>query len=192
MKTYKLLPYEQYELAAIEHWLNEQGQKGLRLTSIGSLFVVFEKEPDKSIYYRVRYIPGNRDCTCTVFWGDLYVYSGVRPADLPAALPEDYQAAAQAATTRLPKRVLFVMAMLVLIIRGSWDLLTAGYTVAGVLGFVAAALYFFSAVNRFLVVARLSGGATPTPTHSKKYIKNLYYISFVLVLILAIFSEVFL
>lgn len=92
---YKYMPYHNFDLAALEAWLDGFGQKGLLLTEIQWPFVKL-RETDHRIYYRVRYIPENRECKGTVFWGDLYVYSARDPAGLPPpAEREEYAAAAK-------------------------------------------------------------------------------------------------
>lgn len=95
----KRLPYQRFELAAIEEWLNGLGREGLQITEISWPFVKFRQGGGR-IYYRVRYIPENRDIAGSVFWGDLYVYSSRQPETLPPpAAREDYVAAARPYTT---------------------------------------------------------------------------------------------
>ncbi len=94
MTRYCILPYSAFELEAIERWLNQQAEAGWALQSLGA-WAKFRRTDGPRQYYRVRYIPENRDIQGTIWWGDLYVYTAASPADLPVRPPEDQIAAAK-------------------------------------------------------------------------------------------------
>lgn len=77
------MPYNQYDVLAIENWLNGIAAKGYKLTSFGASFCEFEKNEGNPIYYRVRYIDGNTNIGDTFWWGDLYVYHSEDCSALP-------------------------------------------------------------------------------------------------------------
>lgn len=79
----KVMPYSQYDVLAIENWLNDIAAQGYRLTEFGAFFCKFKKNEGSRIYYRVRYIEGNRDIGNAFWWGDLYVYHSENPNKLP-------------------------------------------------------------------------------------------------------------
>ena len=78
----KIIPYEQYEVCEIERWLNFQSEKGYRLNQLYGGIAKFEKIGAR-VYYRVKYIPANKQCANTLYWGDLYVYQSETLEDLP-------------------------------------------------------------------------------------------------------------
>ena len=84
----KFLPYQQYDVQAIEQWLNEQSRKGYRLEKMDSVFPQFKKYYDHQIYYRVRYIPDNTKKNHSHYWGDLYIYEAYSKEELPSAAYE--------------------------------------------------------------------------------------------------------
>lgn len=79
----KFMPYEQYDVLAIENWLNDIAAQGYLLTDFGANFCKFKKNDGKRVYYRVRYIDANKDIGDAFWWGDLYVYHSENPNDLP-------------------------------------------------------------------------------------------------------------
>lgn len=79
----KFLPFHQYDVFAIENWLNDIASQGYMLTSFGASFCKFKRNEGKRIYYRVRYIDGNREIGDAFWVGDLYVYHSENPHDLP-------------------------------------------------------------------------------------------------------------
>jgi len=79
----KFLPYWQYDVLAIENWLNNIAAQGYKLTQFGAFLCKFEKNEGKRIYYRVRYIEANKNIGDDFWWGDLYVYHSENPNELP-------------------------------------------------------------------------------------------------------------
>lgn len=79
----KFLPYWQYDVLAIENWLNDLAARGYKLTQFGAFLCKFEKNEGNRVYYRVRYIDANKDIGDAFWWGDLYVYHSENPNDLP-------------------------------------------------------------------------------------------------------------
>lgn len=79
----KRIPYEQYEIFKIEQWLNFQAEQGYKLTQLYGAIAQFEKYNGVRYHYRVKYIPYNKQCTNTLYWGDLYVYESKTLEDLP-------------------------------------------------------------------------------------------------------------
>lgn len=79
----KFLPYWQYDVLAIENWLNDIAAQGYKLTQFGAYFCKFKKNEGKRVYYRVRYIDANKNIGNAFWWGDLYVYHSENPNDLP-------------------------------------------------------------------------------------------------------------
>jgi len=81
----KFLPYQQYDVQAIETWLNKHAQKGLRLVKMDGVFPKFKKNYDRMVYYRVRYAPIDPPKGYSHYWGSLYIYEAQDKADLPNA-----------------------------------------------------------------------------------------------------------
>ena len=79
----KFLPYWQYDVFAIENWLNNIAAQGYVLTSFGLSLCKFKRNEGNRVYYRVRYIDGNRDIGDAFWVGDLYVYHSENPNNLP-------------------------------------------------------------------------------------------------------------
>lgn len=79
----KFLPYQQYDIQAIESWLNKHAQKGLRLEKMDGVFPKFKKNYDRMVYYRVRYALNDPPKGYAHYWGNLYIYETEDPADLP-------------------------------------------------------------------------------------------------------------
>lgn len=82
---YRYQPYHQYDVQAIEEWLNEIAEQGWKLVEFGAYICKFKPDEGERRYYRVRYIPGNKEISGTFFWGDLYVYYAKDPSELPPA-----------------------------------------------------------------------------------------------------------
>ena len=111
----KFQPYQVCEVLAIENWLNEIAEQGYKLTEFGAFFCKFKKNDGPRVYYRARYLPGNKDIKGTFWLGDLYIYH----SEDPAALPEpNYNEDAKAYATEFgrPNAMLLDLAMISVII----------------------------------------------------------------------------
>ena len=106
----KFLPYQQYDVRAIEDWLNTQSMAGLCLTKMDGFFPVFKPYIDHLYHYRVRYNPiGKPPAGYKHYWGKLYIYEEQDPKKLPkAAHAKDSVSAA-----RDQKKPFFALALLV-------------------------------------------------------------------------------
>lgn len=73
MVRYKL-PFEYYELAALEDWLNNCGKSGLKLVGIEAPTAAFKQTKDKSLRYRVRWISKDEGkLQGAIYWSNLEV-----------------------------------------------------------------------------------------------------------------------
>lgn len=79
----KYLPYQQYDVQAIERWLNAQSFKGFRLVKMDGVFPQFKKYYDHLYYYRVRYCPNTKISGYSHYWGNLYIYESQSKEELP-------------------------------------------------------------------------------------------------------------
>ena len=79
----KFLPYQQYDLLAIEQWLNRQSMAGRRLVKMDGFFPTFKPYYDHLIFYRVIYSPGVKPKGFSHYWGDLYIFEAQAKEDLP-------------------------------------------------------------------------------------------------------------
>lgn len=79
----KFLPYQQYDVQAIEQWLNRQSMAGCRLVKMDGVFPAFKKYYDHLYYYRVCYRPDAKPKGFAHFWGDLYIFEAQAKEDLP-------------------------------------------------------------------------------------------------------------
>ena len=79
----KFLPYQQYDVLAIEQWLNKQSMAGYRLVKMDGVFPTFKKYYDHLYHYRVCYSPARKVKGYTHFWGDLYIYESQSKDELP-------------------------------------------------------------------------------------------------------------
>lgn len=105
----KFLPYQQYDVRAIEQWLNKQSMAGYRLVKMDGVFPTFKKYIDHLYHYRVRYLPDGKPTGYTHYWGRLYIYESQDKASLPT--PSYVKDAALAAQQR--KKPFFALALLV-------------------------------------------------------------------------------
>ena len=105
----KFLPYQQYDVQAIEQWLNKQSMAGYRLVKMDGVFPTFKKYYDHLYHYRVCYSPTRKVKGYTHFWGDLYIYESQTKEDLPTpSYVRDSISAAQH-----QKKPFFALALLV-------------------------------------------------------------------------------
>lgn len=79
----KFLPYQQYDVQAIEQWLNKQSMAGYRLVKMDGVFPTFKKYYDHLYYYRVCYRPHAKPTGYSHFWGDLYIFEAQERDGLP-------------------------------------------------------------------------------------------------------------
>ena len=79
----KFLPYQQYDVQAIEQWLNKQSMAGYRLVKMDGFFPTFKQYYDHLYYYRVCYRPEAKPKGYRHFWGDLYIFESQSRDDLP-------------------------------------------------------------------------------------------------------------
>ena len=105
----KFLPYQQYDVRAIEEWLNKQSMAGYRLVKMDGVFPTFKKYIDHQYHYRVRYIPEGKVTGYAHYWGKLYIYESQDKSTLP--VPSDVKDSQLAARDR--KFPFFALALLV-------------------------------------------------------------------------------
>lgn len=79
----KFLPYQQYDVQAIEQWLNKQSLAGYRLVKMDGFFPTFKQYYDHLYYYRVCYRPAVKPKGYAHFWGDLYIFESQDRSELP-------------------------------------------------------------------------------------------------------------
>lgn len=92
----KFLPYQQYDVRAIEEWLNMQSMAGYRLVKMDGVFPTFKKYIDHQYHYRVRYIPEGKPTGFSHYWGKLYIYESQDKSTLPVpSYVKDSQLAAR-------------------------------------------------------------------------------------------------
>lgn len=131
----KFLPYQQYDVRAIEQWLNQQSMAGYRLVKMDGVFPTFKKYIDHQYHYRVRYIPDGKPTGYTHFWGKLYIYESQDKADLPTpAYVKDSQLAAR--DRKFPFYALALLVALFAVLEAVYS----GYTNASPLFLAAAAV----------------------------------------------------
>lgn len=131
----KFLPYQQYDVRAIEEWLNKQSLAGYRLVKMDGVFPTFKKYIDHQYHYRVRYIPEGKPTGYTHYWGKLYIYESQDKTALPA--PSYVKDSELAARDR--KKPFYALALLVALF-AVLDAVYGGYTVASPLFLAAAAV----------------------------------------------------
>lgn len=115
----KFLPYQQYDVQAIENWLNGHAQRGLRLVKMDGVFPKFKRNYDRMVYYRVRYAPKDPPKGHAFYWGDLYIYEAEDPADLPN--PNYAKGSVMAANAQ--KKPWYALALLICALFMAWTLL---------------------------------------------------------------------
>ncbi len=105
----KFLPYQQYDVRAIEEWLNKQSLAGYRLIKMDGVFPTFKKYIDRQYHYRVQYIPEGKVKGCSHYWGKLYIFESQDKNELPPpSYVKDSELAAQDR-----KKPFFALALLV-------------------------------------------------------------------------------
>ena len=111
----KRIPYEQYQLSAVEDWLNDRAGEGLRLEGLMGPYARFAESPVRE-YYRVRYLPDGAVGDGLLNWGSLYVYRAGSPEQLP---PETHAADSLVASEKVAvpsimDLIIFVLSMVIL------------------------------------------------------------------------------
>lgn len=131
----KFLPYQQYDVRAIEQWLNKQSMAGYRLTKMDGVFPAFKQYIDHQYHYRVRYIPDSKPAGYSHYWGKLYIYESQSKDELPSpSYVKDAQLAA-----RDQKKPFYALALLVALIV-VLEALISGFSTASPLFLAAAAM----------------------------------------------------
>lgn len=110
---FKCIPYRNYEVKAIEEWVNEYAERGYRVAQIYEQYVKFVKNTGPRVYYRVRYIPDNKEINGAFWYEDLYFYHSTNPGELP---PADYEGDSLAAAAVEGKPTVWHAIMLVVAI----------------------------------------------------------------------------
>lgn len=141
----KFLPYQQYDVRAIEQWLNKQSMAGYQLTKMDGVFPTFKPYIDHLYHYRVRYIPDSKPANHSYYWGKLYIYEAQDKAELPA--PSYVRDAQLAARDR--KKPFFALALLVALFVVLEALITGFSTAAP--AFLASAVIAAAAMILWLV-----------------------------------------
>ena len=131
----KFLPYQQYDVRAIEDWLNKQSMAGYRLTKMDGVFPAFKKYVDRLYCYRVRYIPDATPKGYSHYWGKLYIFEAQDKAELPA--PAYVKDSVLAARDR--KKPFYALALLVALF-AVLEALYSGFSAASPLFLVTAVI----------------------------------------------------
>lgn len=105
----KFLPYQQYDVQAIEQWLNKQSMAGYRLVKMDGFFPAFKQYYDHLYYYRVCYRPNVKPKGYSHFWGDLYVFES---QDL-SLLPQPSYVKDSVSAAERQKKPFFALALMV-------------------------------------------------------------------------------
>ena len=190
----KLFPYELFELEAIEEWLNDWGTRGYRLKSLGN-FAEFAVEEGKQFYYRARYLPDSHDGDGTVSWGNLYVYVRENPALLPPEpTAQEYEQACQAYVkpSRLVLTLIFTLGILRGTVRTAVDMAQSGQFLLTGLFAVSALLFLAAQIFRVTIPMKLQSGKELPKGSSKKYVKYIAIVSFLLLLAAVLVIELLL
>lgn len=190
----KLFPYELFELEAIEEWLNDWGTRGYRLKSLGN-FAEFTVEEGKRFYYRARYLPDSHDGDGTVSWGNLYVYVRENPALLPPEpTAQEYEQACQAYVkpSRLVLTLIFTLGILRGTVRTAVDMAQSGQFLLTGLFAVSALLFLAAQIFRVTIPMKLQSGKELPKGSSKKYVKYIAIVSFLLLLAAVLVIELLL
>lgn len=170
----KFLPYWQYDVLAIETWLNDIAAQGYKLTSLGAFVCKFEKNEGKRIYYRVRYIDANKDIGDAFWWGDLYVYHSENPNDLPRP-NYDEDAKVCASKQGKPRQLLVSVLAVAWLVKRAYDDIAFGLpwlTAASIVTIVMWLLYLLNDYLRWSRANHLAMGSFSVAVNPPKpYIK---------------------
>lgn len=176
----KFLPFWQYDVLAIENWLNDIAAQGYKMTDFGAFICKFEKNEGPRVYYRVRYIDANKDIGDAFWWGDLYVYHSENPNDLPRP-NYDEDAKVCASKQGKPWQIIFSVLVIAWILKDDFANIDLGdplLTAASIATFIMWLLFF---VGDFLQWSRANqiatGTITVTTNSPKPYLKPIAQIS---------------
>lgn len=166
----KLLPYWQYDVLAIENWLNEIAAQGYKLTDFGGFFCKFKPNDGNRIYYRVRYIDANKDIGDAFWWGDLYVYHSEDPGTLPRPNYEE-DAKVCASKQGKPRQMIFSALAVAWLLKRAYDDIAFGLpwlTAASIVTIVMWLLYLLSDYLQWSRANYLATGNITVVTHPPK------------------------
>lgn len=193
---YRYQPYHQYDVQAIEEWLNEIAEQGWKLVEFGAFICKFKPDEGERRYYRVRYIPGNREISGTFFWGDLYVYYAKDPSELPHANYDEDSVLAAREYGRPSVLMAFGLCMLSQIVDwfSNFGYLAVGEYLlfaAGALGVIIWILLFLEEMNRWRRANRIAEGEfIPSQQPPNPYAKLLGHIIVIPAFLILIFAAV--
>lgn len=192
-------PYEQYDVQAIETWLNGIAERGYKLTEFGAFFCKFKPDDGVRHYYRARYIPANKEINGAFFWGDLYIYHATDPNLLPAPNYDEESVLAareQGKPSRLIISVLVTYHMIQDVLPNSEYLTMGEYLLyaACILAVLLWVIYLFSNLIRWQRANRIAEKVLiPSEQPPKAYTKimtNLSLIPAVIIAVLAVIANI--
>ena len=185
----KKIPYHQYDVLAIENWLNDIAAQGYKLTELNGNTCTFQPNDGQRVYYRVRYIDGNKDIGDTFWWGDLYVYHSEDPHALPRP-NYDEDAKVCAGKQGKPWHIIPSILVTAWYLFDNYDVYQYGdflLTLAVVLSAALLLLYLGSNLVQWFRANRLWKGDITVTTHPpKKNMQLLSHIALMLAVILAL------
>lgn len=193
----KFLPYWQYDVLAIENWLNDIAAQGYKLTQFGAYFCKFKKNEGKRVYYRVRYIDANKDIGDAFWWGDLYVYHSENPNDLPRP---NYDEDAKVCASKLgkPRQMIISVLAVAWLIKQAYDDIAFGLPWLTAASIVIIATWLLNLIGDFVRWSRANHLATESITVTtnppKRYAKRITHIAqwgWILAIILILATEYF-
>ena len=168
----KFLPYQQYDVQAIEQWLNKQSMTGYRLVKMDGFFPSFKPYYDHLYYYRVCYRPVTKPKGYSHFWGDLYIFESQDRDSLPhPSFVKDSIVAAQ--HQKKPFYALALMVALFAIVEAmisGFGELTPTFLVCGAVAAVAEAVWLitiFRSWHRGNQIAKETINPTEQPPNPK-------------------------
>lgn len=172
----KFMPFEQYDVLAIETWLNDIAAQGYKLTDFGAFFCKFEKNEGPRIYYRVRYIDGNKDIGDAFWWGDLYVYHAENPNDLPRPNYEE-DAKVCASKQGKPRQMIVSVLAVAWLVKQAYDDMAFGLpwlTAASIVTIIMWLLNLLSDYLRWDRANRLAAGSLSVTVNPPKPYTKLF------------------
>lgn len=194
----KFLPYQQYDLLAIENWLNKHAQRGLRLEKMDGVFPKFRKNYDRMVYYRVRYAPTDAPKGYSHYWGKLYIYEAESKAELPNPSYEkgSMMAARDQKTPWYAAALLIAMVYVAVILARQLSTAEPGYLVCGAVSVVAMLVWLvciFQAWRRGRSIAdgTLDPAAAPPSPKAKTALTLSSIIAFTFTLLTVVIGEGF-
>ena len=160
---FKHIPYAQYDVAALEVWVNEQAAQGYKLVRFRGSRAEFRENPGPRKYYRARFSADGSHSEGAVAWGGLYFYQ----ADSPDKLPKQKHAAdAKAIAEQLARPKMAEIMLLLLVGVMVLEMLLMGYwfvAFAAALTFLSLAYDQFTLHHRASLIARSKPVSAPKP-----------------------------